>query len=82
MVNVLSFCISTAGYVFTKALREVVKHVRVLGHKLVMHLDDGIGCYSEVCGTTVASYVNQCLMDYGFIISEDKCQWAPSQDVT
>ncbi|XP_033758108.1 uncharacterized protein LOC117340457 [Pecten maximus] len=81
--NVLPFGISTAGYIFTKVLRQVVKHVRGQGHKLVMFLDDGIGGHGTVGGANVASQcVKRCLRDYGFLIADEKCQWEPSQDVT
>ncbi|XP_033729387.1 uncharacterized protein LOC117318520 [Pecten maximus] len=81
--NVLPFGISTAGYIFTKFLRQVVKHVRGQGHKLVMFLDDGIGGHGTAGGANVASQcVKRCLRDYGFLIADEKCQWEPSQDVT
>ena len=34
--NVLPFGISTAGYIFTKVLRDVVKFWRSKGYKIVM----------------------------------------------
>ncbi|XP_033732588.1 uncharacterized protein LOC117322003 [Pecten maximus] len=81
--NVLPFGIATAGYVFTKVLREVVKHVRSKGYKLVMYLDDGIGGQATEGGASEASrYVQQSLADYGFIIAQDKCEWQPTQFVT
>ena len=36
-------CINTAGYIFTKVLRAVVKSWRGKGHKVIVFLDDGIG---------------------------------------
>ncbi|XP_062611724.1 uncharacterized protein LOC134273549 [Saccostrea cucullata] len=41
--KVLSFGLSTAGYIFSKVMREVVKFWRSTGHKIVMYLDDGMG---------------------------------------
>ncbi|XP_021380210.1 uncharacterized protein LOC110467397 isoform X2 [Mizuhopecten yessoensis] len=81
--NVLPFGIATAGYVFTKVLREVVKHVRSEGHKLIMYLDDGIGGHENQGGANEASrYVQRVLFGYGFLIADDKCQWQASQCVT
>ena len=40
--NVLPFGISTAGYVFSKTLRELTKNWRSQGHKVILYLDDGI----------------------------------------
>lgn len=39
---VLLFGISTAGYTFTKLTREVVKHFRPQGIKILMYLDDDL----------------------------------------
>lgn len=81
--NVLPFGIATAGYIFTKVLREVVKHVRGIGHRLIMYLDDGIGGHGSGGGANEASaYVLKALVDYGFIIAHEKCQWKPSQYAT
>lgn len=43
VLNGLPFGISTAGYIFTKVLREVVKFWRSKGYKIVMYLDYDIG---------------------------------------
>jgi len=41
--NVLPFGISTAGYIFSKVTREVVKYFRSRGIRVIMYLDDGLG---------------------------------------
>ena len=41
--NVLPFGIASAGYIFSKLLREVVKHLRSQGERVIMFLDDGLG---------------------------------------
>ena len=41
--NVLPFGLSTAGYIFSKVLREPVKYLRSTGARLLTFLDDGIG---------------------------------------
>lgn len=41
--NSLPFGFATAGHIFTKTLRVLVKHWRSLGYKVIMVLDDGIG---------------------------------------
>lgn len=40
---VLPFGLATAGYIFSKVLRVLVKYWRGQGHKVIMYLDDGIG---------------------------------------
>ncbi|VDI66488.1 Hypothetical predicted protein [Mytilus galloprovincialis] len=39
----LPFGLATAGYIFTKVLREVVKYIRSKGTQMIMFLDDGLG---------------------------------------
>lgn len=51
--NVLPLVLVLLDKFFTKALCEVVKFWRSKGHKVVMHLDDGIGgsqtfAYAEI----------------------------------
>ncbi|VDI25195.1 Hypothetical predicted protein [Mytilus galloprovincialis] len=41
--NVLPFGLATAGYIFSKVLREFVKHLRSEGKRIIMFLDDGLG---------------------------------------
>ena len=41
--KVLPFGPSTAGYIFSKAMREVLKFWRAKGYKIVIYLDDGMG---------------------------------------
>lgn len=41
--NVLPFGLSSSGYIFSKVMREIVKHWRGRGIKIVMYLDDGLG---------------------------------------
>ena len=44
--RVLPFGLSTAGHVFSKVLRPLVKHWRSKGHRIIMYLDDGWGVHS------------------------------------
>ncbi|XP_052103494.1 uncharacterized protein LOC127736976 [Mytilus californianus] len=78
--NVLPFGISTAGYIFTKVLREVVKHLRSEGKRIIMFLDDGLGGDSnfEKCIESSQMVKNK-LEQLGFLIAHEKCFWLPSQ---
>ena len=81
--NVLPFGLSTAGFIFTKLMREVLRHWREDGYKIILYLDDGLGGDSSVESSLKASeYIHSSLQDFGFLISEDKCQWFPSQHIT
>lgn len=78
--NVLPFGISTAGYIFTKLTREVVKYFRSQGIKLVMYLDDGLGgSHSFDSACIVAEHISKCLQSLGFLLAEEKCCWLPNQ---
>ena len=41
--SVLPFGLSSAGHIFTKTVRVLVKHWRSLGFPMVVYLDDGMG---------------------------------------
>ena len=80
--NVLPFGISTAGYIFTKVLRDVVKFWRSKGYKIVMYLDDGIGGAKSLDrATMVSEKIQTDLNSLGFLVAEDKCQWKPVQEI-
>lgn len=78
--NVLPFGISTAGYIFTKVLREPVKFLRAKGMKIITFLDDGIGAKSCIDkAKNVSICVKQQLENLGFLFADDKCEWLPTQ---
>lgn len=80
--NVLPFGISTAGYIFTKVLRDVVKFWRSKGHKVVMYLDDGIGGSKTFENAEIlCSEIQADLNALGFILADDKCQWKPIKEI-
>jgi hypothetical protein len=80
--NVLPFGVSTAGYVFTKVLRDVVKFWRAKGYKIVMYLDDGIGgTESFDQATMISTNVQADLKSLGFLVADNKCQWEPVQEL-
>ena len=81
--NVLPFGLSTAGYIFTKVMREVVKHWRSLGMKVIMYLGDGLaGDNSFDSAKTASEFIRKSSSDFGFLIAEDKCEWEPRQHIT
>ena len=80
--NVLAFGIATAGHIFSKTVREMVKYWRSLGHRIVMFLDDGIGgstCYE--LASEASRFVKESLVDFGFLLADDKCNWEPVKEV-
>ena len=61
----------------------VVAYIRSHGHKIVMFLDDGIGG-SDIYGQAenCSRFTRSALLDFGFLIAEEKCSWLPSRKVT
>lgn len=74
--NVLPFGISTAGYVFTKVTRTLIRYWRSRGENIIMFLDDGIGGASDIHkANEFSSRVQKDLSELGFLVAEDKCSW-------
>lgn len=77
--NSLPFGINTSGHIFTKTLRVLIKYWRSLGHKVIMFLDDGIGGSVSYDQALISSkFIRNSLMEFGFLIAEEKCKWEPS----
>jgi len=80
--NVLPFGLSTAGFSFSKLMREIVKFWRSKGLKIIMYLDDGMGGdgnYEKAYEASLA--VRADLLKFGFVIAEEKCNWLPVQNL-
>jgi hypothetical protein len=76
------FGLSTAGLIFSKIVRELVKLWRSKGFPLVMYLDDGILIGKTRLETEyVAYHVKKDLLAAGFVINEEKSVWIPQQQV-
>ena len=81
--NVLPFGIASAGHIFTKLLKEVIKYWRNQGLKIIMYLDDGLGGASDFDSTEKDSfYIKNSLSEFGFLIAEEKCVWLLEQNLT
>ena len=53
------------------------------GHRIVMFLDDGIGgCDIYAQAENCSRFTRSALLDFGFLIAEEKCSWLPSRKVT
>ena len=80
--NCLPFGIKTAGHIFTKVMRVVVGFIRERGYKVIMFLDDGIGGDSSLDSALLASeFTRRSLLDFGFLLADEKCQWLPNPRV-
>ena len=50
------------------------------GQKVILFLDDGLGGDVSYDNALLSSrYIRQDLIDFGFLIAGEKCQWIPSQ---
>ena len=81
--NSLPFGLASAGHIFCKVLRVLVMFWRSKGHRVLTFLDDGLGgslTFNEAC--TSSTFIRQSLKEFGFLLSEEKCQWQPSLEVS
>ena len=70
VLNALPFGIRTAGHIFTKVTKVVVKYLRERGIKVIMFLDDGIGGHKEYeTAVNASDFTKQSLIQLGFFIS-------------
>ena len=80
--KVLPFGLSTAGYIFSKVMREVLKFWRAKGYKIVIYLDDGMGGAATLhAAKYMSSEVKKDLENLGFLIAADKSHWEPVQEL-
>ena len=79
---VLPFGLASAGYIFTKVCRVLVKFWRSNGIKIVLYLDDGIGVADSLGkGREISQFVRSSIEDSGFIVNEEKSTWDPVQQL-
>ena len=77
---VLPFGLSTAGYIFTKVCRVLVKNWRANGVKIAIFIDDGIGAAGSQEKSKFASkFVKDSIRRSGFVTNEEKSDWNPTQ---
>ena len=77
---VLAFGLATAGYVFTKLLRPLIKKWRSEGKKSIIYLDDGLlaACNFERTNT-IASEAERDLFKAGLTVNTEKSHLTPQQ---
>lgn len=81
--TVLPFGLSSAGFIFTKVLRELVKYWRTNGIKIIVYLDDGwsiADCYNKAMQNS--DFVKLSLEKSGFVANAEKSVWVPVQRIT
>lgn len=77
--TVLPFGLSTACFVFTKALRPLVKMWRKQGIRMVLYIDDGIVLAASTEEAAQSSImIRDTLSRAGLVLQPEKCNWSPS----
>ena len=67
-------------YIFSKVVREVVKHWRGRGLNIIMYLDDGLGGGKHLEDSLATnSAIKSDLERFGFSTVQEKCNWHPFQ---
>ena len=80
--TVLPFGLASAPYIFTKALKPLLKHWRYQGIRLALYLDDGWGTEKDFHECRRISYlVKEDLSKAGFIVNDKKSIWTPCQEL-
>ena len=76
----LPFGLSSAPWAFTKLLRVVIAHLRKLGLRLVIYLDDIlVVASSQLAARLAVNQVRSLLESLGFVISVEKSVEDPVQ---
>ena len=76
--KVLPFGLSSAPYVLTKVMRQLVKFWRGCGHLVLMYFDDGIGGnLSRKSAKNISVQVRKDLASADFISNDVKSNWEP-----
>jgi hypothetical protein len=79
----LPFGCSSAGLVFSKVMRELVKRWRSQSIPIVTYLDDGILIAPSLQDAERwAPIIKRDLEQAGFIVNPEKSQWVPTQTIT
>ena len=80
--KVLPFGLTSAPYVFTKVMRQLIKFWRGHGHRVLVYLDDGIGGHvSNPSAKQLSLKIRQDLVHCGFTLNDEKSVWEPTQIV-
>ena len=71
---VLPFGIATAGQIFSKVSKVVVKYLRGSRSQSVMYLDDEIGGHRKYeTALQLSTHVRTTLMEFGFLLAHEQC---------
>jgi hypothetical protein len=75
--TVLPFGLSSAPFLFTKLMREIVKYWGSLSYPIIVYLDDGWCCINPENCYKISNSIRQDLKIAGFVVNEEKSVWEP-----
>jgi len=82
LFHCFSFGLASSPYLFSKCLRAMVKYWRQNCINIVLYLDDGFGMTHSIQeANTLSKFVEQSLIDAGFLINEEKSIFEPVQSL-
>ncbi|XP_021348504.1 uncharacterized protein LOC110447257 isoform X1 [Mizuhopecten yessoensis] len=76
--SVLPFGLSSAGHIFCKVVRVLVKYWRMHGIPIVVYLDDGWWCAEKAECLEMSKFVKESIMNSGFLPNFEKSQFNPT----
>ena len=81
--TVLPFGLCTAGFIFSKVLRQLVKHWRNTGIYIVLFLDDG-ACIAKdfILAMAHSNAIKRDLLLAGWVPNKSKSHWLPVQSLS
>lgn len=78
---VLPFCLSSAPYIFTKIIKCILKHLRLLGVKIAYFIDDDMMTAKKyVTAGQHSKLVHKTLKSSGFVVNEEKSVCSPKKE--
>ena len=75
--TVLPFGLSSAPFLFTKMMRQIVKYWRSLSYPVIVYLDDGWCCHDFENCQKLSENIRKDLKSAGLVVNEDKSIWNP-----
>ena len=79
--TVLPFGLSSAGHIFTKVVRTLVKYWRSYSIPIVVYLDDGWASADFKTCLDISKFIRKTLDQSGFQVNFDKSQFFPTDKI-
>jgi hypothetical protein len=77
--SVLPFGLTSAPFLSTKLMREIVKYWRTLTVSVIIYLDDSWCCHDKNSCQKISKSIRKDLVSASFIVNDEKSVWEPIQ---